>query len=148
MKHIPVIRLTMVREGTVKYESNAIKSPEDAVKIFENFLEQKGYLDRENFMMMTLNTKNKTIGLNMVSVGSLNSSIVHPREVFKLAILQNARSIIVAHNHPSGDTNPSKEDIELTKRLVEAGEILGIDVLDHLVIGDDYTSLATEGYIK
>ena len=99
-------------------------------------------------MMMTLNTKNKTIGLNMVSVGSLNSSIVHPREVFKLAILQNARSIIVAHNHPSGDTNPSKEDIESTKRLVEAGKILGIDVLDPLVIGDDYTSLATEGYIK
>ena len=83
-----------------------------------------------------LDARNQLLGINTVSVGTLNSSIVHPRECFKPAILMGAASIILAHNHPSGDTTPSREDIELTKRLRDAGEILGIEVLDHLIITD------------
>ncbi len=96
---------------------------------------------------MTLNTKNNITGINVVSIGSLNSSLVHPREVFKAAILGNAAAIILAHNHPSGDPSPSPEDLEITRRLVEAGKILGIEVLDHVIIGDRWESLKERGSV-
>lgn len=98
---------------------------------------------------MCLNTKNNVVAVHRCHVGSLNSSIVHPREVFKSAILNNAASVIVAHQHPSGDIKPSMEDINVTKRLVEAGKLLGIEVLDHLVVNSDksFTSLKERGYI-
>ena len=84
----------------------------------------------------------------MVSVGSLNKAIVYPREVFKKAILSNAANVLAFHNHPSGDTEPSQQDIQLTYRLVEAGELLGIKLLDHLIIGDGtFTSLKEKGYL-
>ncbi len=89
--------------------------------------------DREKFIAVHLNTKNQIISYEVVSVGSLNASIVHPREVFKGAILSNAASVIICHNHPSGDPNPSKEDTQLTNRLEEAGKILGIEILDHVI---------------
>ena len=89
-----------------------------------------------------LDTKNNIIGVEEISIGNLNSSIVHPREVFKQAIKRSSSSIILVHNHPSGDPNPSKEDINITKRLVECGDLLGIRVLDHIIIGDNkHTSL-------
>lgn len=84
-----------------------------------------------------MDTKNQPTFVNVVSIGTLNSSLVHPREVFKVAILGNSVSIIVAYNHPSGDPTPSKEDITITARLKEAGKIIGIDILDHLIIGED-----------
>ena len=87
--------------------------------------------------MLCFNTKNAVVGAFEVSKGSLNSSIVHPREVFKRAILSNANAILVAHNHPSGDLNPSSEDINMTKRLESAGDIIGIKVLDHLIVGEN-----------
>ena len=93
-------------------------------------------LDREQFIIACLNTKNEPTGISVVAVGSLNKAIVHPREVFKTAILSNAASIIAFHNHPSGETTPSQQDIQLTNRLYEAGELLGIKLLDHLIIGD------------
>ncbi|KOS62234.1 DNA repair protein RadC [Lysinibacillus sp. FJAT-14222] len=98
---------------------------------------------------MCLNTKNNVIAVHRCHVGSLNASLVHPREVFKSAILNNASSVIVAHQHPSGDIAPSKEDINVTKRLAEAGKLLGIKVLDHLVVNSDtsFTSLKERGYI-
>ena len=98
---------------------------------------------------MCLDTKNKVTGLFKVSQGSLNSSIVHPREVFKRALMQNSNSIILAHNHPSGDVTPSGEDISITRRLQEAGDILGIKVLDHLIIGAGgrYKSFKEDGII-
>lgn len=100
------------------------------------------FLDREHFRVITLSTKNHVLGIDEVSVGSLNSSIVHPREVFKKAVEKSAAAIIMVHNHPSGDPEPSREDIQVTKRLVEAGKVLGIDVLDHIIIGDSkYKSL-------
>ena len=95
---------------------------------------------------MALDARNRPIGCNTVSVGSLSASIVHPREVFKFAILANASSIILAHNHPSGDVSPSQDDKELTRRIVEAGTLMGIDVLDHLIVGNgDFLSMKERG---
>jgi DNA repair protein RadC len=98
---------------------------------------------------MMLNTKNQVVGLHRAHVGSLNASIVHPREVMKCAILNNAASIIVSHQHPSGDPTPSREDIDITKRLAEAGRILGIEVLDHVIVTHtgNHVSLKEKGYL-
>lgn len=97
--------------------------------------------------MICLNTKNKVIGVFEISHGNVNSSIVGTREVFQKALLANAVSIIFLHNHPSGDCTPSRQDIEITKKLSEAGKLMGIEVLDHLVIGDRYCSLKEKGYL-
>jgi len=104
-------------------------------------------LDREHFWALALNTKNQLLRLFEVSVGSLNASIVHPRELFKDAVRASAASLVVVHNHPSGDPTPSGADIQLTRRLVKAGDVLGIDVLDHVVIGSggEYASLKESG---
>jgi len=116
-----------------------VKCPQDVANIL---MDEMRYLDRENFRTVSLNTKNRVLGIDSVSVGSLNSSLVHPREVFKTPIRRSAASIILVHNHPSGDPAPSREDINVTRRLVEAGRILGIEVLDHLIVGDGcFTSL-------
>ena len=126
--------------------SYAIKSPDDAATIGKEFM--RIHEEPEEYMyMICVNTKNRIIGVFEISHGSVNSSIVNPREVFQKALLANAVSIIVMHNHPSGDCTPSREDIEVTKRLVEAGKIVGVDVLDHLIIGDGYTSLKEKGYL-
>ncbi|HOO12208.1 MAG TPA: JAB domain-containing protein, partial [Bacillota bacterium] len=95
---------------------------------------------------LILNTKNKIVAAHEVSRGALNGSLVHPREVFKPAVLHNAAAIICFHNHPSGNPEPSKEDIETTNRLVEAGKIMGIEILDHIIVSDDgYASLKERG---
>ncbi|MDD5244111.1 MAG: JAB domain-containing protein, partial [Syntrophorhabdaceae bacterium] len=98
--------------------------------------------------LILLNTRNKIIGLSTVSIGTLNASLVHPREVFKDAIRHSASSVVIAHNHPSGDPEPSEEDLKITRRLVESGKILGIEVLDHIIIGKDtFVSLKTKGLL-
>lgn len=135
----------MVKESSFLYQTRQILSPNDA---YEMIKEQLEGLDREQFIIACLNTKNEPTNISVVSVGSLNKAIVHPREVFKTAILSNAASIMAFHNHPSGDTTPSDQDIQLTNRLYEAGELLGIKVLDHLIIGDgSFTSLKEKGYL-
>jgi len=107
-----------------------------------------GDYDREALVVLTFDTKNKINSITVASIGSLNSSIVHPREVFKTAILSNSASIIIGHNHPSGDPSPSKEDISITSRLKECGKILGIELLDHVIIGDNnYISLKEKGLL-
>jgi DNA repair protein RadC len=122
-----------------------IRSPQDAAEILT---EQLRYLQKEHFICLFLNTKNHVIAQETLSMGSLNASIVHPREVFRAAMKCSSAAIICAHNHPSGDPTPSPEDIALTSRLMQAGEIVGIDVLDHLVIGDSsYVSLKEKGYM-
>ena len=93
-------------------------------------------LKKEKFTAIYLNTKNAIIKTETVSLGSLNGSLIHPREVFKTAILETAAGVIIAHNHPSGDPSPSLEDLQVTKRLIEAGEIVGIKLIDHVVIGE------------
>lgn len=125
-----------------KYElPRAIMNPEDAYKAIIEItsVEEEA---QEVFGILILNTKNKIVAVHEVSRGTLNSSLVCPREVFKPAVLHNAAAIVCFHNHPSGDPEPSKEDIKTTKRLIEAGEIMGIKIFDHIIVGDDgYVSL-------
>ena len=135
MVKIENVRIKLVRESAGLYCNNYISSPEDAAEIAAKFFEDMA-TDREVFAVMLLNTKNRVIGINVVSVGSLTASVVHPREVFKAACLANATNIILTHNHPSGDPAPSKEDISITSRLVQAGRLMDIPVLDHIIIGD------------
>lgn len=142
MKNIPVVKCQLVKESSVSADPGAITSPSAAAAILSNYLDGA---DREHFVVLMLNTKNKPIGINTVSIGTINSSLVHPREVFKPAILASAAGIILGHNHPSGDTQPSREDREITKRLKEAGDLLGIQVLDHVIIGDSFLSLREQG---
>jgi DNA repair protein RadC len=105
-------------------------------------MEEMRYYKKEYFKIVLLNTKNEIISSENVSIGTLNSSLVHPREVFIMAIKKSAASIVLLHNHPSGNSQPSKEDISITKRLSEAGKIIGIDVIDHIILGNGtYTSL-------
>ncbi len=133
----------MVKEGNISTERNQICSPRDVFELVRGIVQDA---DREYFLAITLDTKNRVTGVNVVSIGDLNSSLVHPREVFKLAILASAAAIIVAHNHPSGDATFSAEDKEVTRRLTEAGKILGIEVLDHIVIGDGtWASMKEQG---
>lgn len=94
-------------------------------------------LKKESFTALYLNTKNALLRMETVSLGSLNGSFIHPREVFKTAVLESAASVIIAHNHPSGDPSPSKEDIEVTQRLIDAGRIMGIELIDHVIIGEE-----------
>ena len=144
-KRINIVSIKMVKESSFQYLARQILSPSDA---YEMIKEQLEGLDREQFIIACLNTKNEPTNITVVSVGSLNKAIVHPREVFKTAILSNAASVMAFHNHPSGDTTPSDQDIQLTHRLVEVGELLGIKLLDHLIIGDgSFTSLKEKGYL-
>ncbi|MCG8485579.1 MAG: DNA repair protein RadC [Clostridia bacterium] len=122
-----------------------VSSPREVAYLF---IEKMRYFKKEFFKVLLLNTKNEIIMIDEVSVGNLNSAIVHPREVFTNAVRKSASSVILVHNHPSGNPNPSSEDVETTKRLVEAGRILGIEVLDHLIIGDgEYFSLRESSMI-
>ncbi len=122
-----------------------IKSPKDVIDIFINDMR---FLEKEHFKVVFLNTKNEIIAFETISIGSLNASIVHPREVFNRAIKKSSAAVILLHNHPSGNPEPSKEDINITRRLIEAGKIIGIEVLDHIIIGDgDYFSLKENSLI-
>ena len=122
-----------------------IKTPDDAAALV---MEEMRHFDREHFRAILLNTKNQVIGTDKVSVGTLNSSVVHPRELFRNAIKRGAASVILLHNHPSGDPAPSREDKDITHRVMEAGKIIGIEVLDHIIIGDNkFISLKAHGLI-
>ncbi|GIN38659.1 UPF0758 protein YsxA [Heyndrickxia oleronia] len=134
------------RIGNLTYNDRyIIRSPEDAANYVMNDLR---FLSQEHFVCIYLSTKNQVIHQQTIFIGSLNASIVHPREVFKEAFRRSAASIICIHNHPSGDPGPSREDIEVTKRLVECGKIIGIEILDHLIIGDKkFVSLKEKGYL-
>ncbi|MET3196277.1 DNA repair protein RadC [Bacillus sp. OAE603] len=126
-------------------ERFVIKSPDDCAKFM---MDEMRFLEQEHFICLYLNTKNQIIARETIFKGSLNASIVHPREVFKEAFRRSASSIICLHNHPSGDPTPSREDIEVTKRLVECGKIIGIELLDHIIIGEHkYISLKEKGYV-
>lgn len=130
------------------YKSNdkyVIRSPEDGA---DYIMEEMRNLNQEHFIALFLNTKNQIIHRQTIFIGSLNAAIVHPREIYREAVKRSAASIIVAHNHPSGDPEPSQEDIHVTRRLVESGKMIGIDLLDHLIIGDrKFVSLKEKGYL-
>ncbi len=121
-----------------------ISSPADVERLLRGRIAS---LDRENFVVMLLNTKNEVIETSTVSVGTLSASLVHPREVFKPAVRASAASVVLAHNHPSGKVEPSREDREVTRRLGQAAGILGIEVLDHVIVGDGYFSMKEHGML-
>lgn len=135
-KRVGIVSLKLVKENSVLYETRTIRSPYDAYKLIKNFLIDS---DREKFVVACLDTKNQPVNISVVSIGSVNSAIVHPREVFKVAMLSNASKIICFHNHPSGNLKCSKEDENITNRLKECGEILGIELVDHIIVGDNDT---------
>lgn len=137
---INVVRLEVVKEKSVEYGTRQIRCAEDLADLGQKLL---GKADREVFIVVCLNSQNGINAINVVSIGSLTASIVHPREVFKLAVISNAASIALMHNHPSGSVKPSKEDIEITKQLIEAGKLLDIDVVDHIIVseGNHYSFL-------
>ena len=137
----------LVRESSAKYKNKVVQCADDAADIAWQYLSDR---DRETLIVLLLDSQNNCIGINEVSMGSLTQSVTHPREVFKPAILSNAAAIILAHNHPSGKTNASKSDIEITEQMVKAGKILGIGVLDHVIVGYNTmrTSIKEEGRVN
>jgi DNA repair protein RadC len=144
---IPGFRIALVREPGVKLaERPEVRVPAQAAPMLAQFI---GDADREVFVIAMLTIRHRVLGLHTVSVGCLTSNLVHPREVFKPAILAGSAALLVAHNHPSGDPEPSAEDVALTRRLVSAGQLLGIEILDHLVLGEAgrYVSLRERGVL-
>ncbi|MGM0471350.1 MAG: RadC family protein [Bacillota bacterium] len=155
VKGVGVVKATQIRAAIelgqrIRVANQEVKqvitSPQDVANLL---LAKLSFVSREHFITLLLDTKNQVLAIEEVSVGSLSNSVVHPREVFKSAIKRSSAAIIVAHNHPSGNPEPSSADIAITKRLQEAGKIIGIEVLDHLIIGnEDYISLKESGHFK
>jgi len=138
------VSLRLVREGRDDYSAVKIEQPKD---IYE-FMNDLKHSDRERFYSVFLNARNEVINCEEVSTGSANSTLVHPREVFKSALLSSCTAIVLVHNHPSGNSSPSSDDITMTRRLYECGELLGIDVLDSVIIGEDsYYSFRETGLL-
>ena len=136
--------LKIVRERRQGY--GTVRRVRDAAQVYEAFREEFSQLDREMLVVLLLDGKNQVLGFNVVSIGSLTAALVHPREVFKPVILANAAAVILLHNHPSGSAEPSAEDRALTERLEHAGELLGIRVLDHIILGDGQYRSKGEGW--
>ncbi len=136
-------RMEVVRENAPDWVTTRFTSPSQIFEVFKGLqLETK-----EHFISLHLDGKNRIVCLDRVSVGSLNQSIVHPREVFKSACLSGAAAIILIHNHPTGDPVPSKEDLAITRRLKECGDLLGIKILDHIIVGETYLSMVEQGVL-
>ena len=131
---------------TPKTERFSIDSSDDVASLF---MEDLRYIKKEHFKSVLVNAKGEIISIEDVSIGELSSTVVHPREVFNMAIRKSAAAVIFVHNHPSGDPSPSQEDIRTTQRLIESGRILGIKVLDHIIIGDgEFSSMHGMGLIE
>ena len=124
----------------------SISSSDDIARLF---MEELRYARKEYFKSLLLSTKGDIISIEEISVGELSSTVVHPREVFTMAVRKSAAAVVFVHNHPSGDARPSDEDVETTQRLTDCGKLLGINVLDHIIIGDGlFSSMREMGYIK
>ncbi len=132
-------RLTvqLVREGP----QSTYPAGNSPAKIYAALKDDYASLGREHFLVIPLDVQNRILGVHVVSVGTLTSSLAHPREFFQVALLANAAAVIAVHNHPSGDTTPSRDDISVTKRLIDAGQLLGIPLRDHIIIGESYHSI-------
>ena len=132
---VPIVRCEIVRDGALKTDGRTATGPRQVAELVREFIGRGD--DREHFIMLAMDARNKVLAINLVSLGTLTASLVHPREVFKPAILAGAAGIVVAHNHPSGECRPSAEDRAATHRLKRAGEIIGIPLLDHVVVPQD-----------
>jgi len=146
MYRIRVYKLKLVQSSRRSVKVEIINTAEAAAHVFSTYLKGE---DREHFVLLMLDLKKRVIGIHTVSIGTLTQTVVHPREVFKAAILANAHAIIVGHNHPTGDATPSVADLDVTRELISAGEILRIPVLDHIIVGHNgkYISFLDEGLI-
>lgn len=132
-KMVKIVSCRLVREcPSVAYPTRRISGPDDLHDLVRPFLEDA---DREEMLLVCCDRKNQPTHIQVISVGTLSSSPAHPREIFKAAIIANSSGIFLSHNHPSGDPTPSSEDIDLTRRMKEAGDLLGIELLDHLIVG-------------
>ena len=143
---IPDERVDLVREIAARYGEKRIlgQSFKSARQVYDHFKIRLGTARQKEFHVLILDNKHRVIEEKMITLGTLNRSLIHPREVFAPAIELRAAAIILIHNHPSNDTNPSDQDIEITKRLYEVGNIMGIEILDHVIIGDNYFSFVDE----
>jgi DNA repair protein RadC len=143
---VPLFTTRLVRERTFDFATrDQLRSPADAAAVLGEYFRDR---DREEFVVAFLDTANTVTGLHVASVGGLASAIVEPRQVFKAALLANAAAVLLAHNHPSGNPEPSPEDVAVTRQLVGAGRVMGVPVRDHLILtGDGYTSLAERGLV-
>jgi DNA repair protein RadC len=130
-------------------EKTELRNPQEVSQHIRKIFRKLDRLDRnkEHFFLISLNTRSKVKFVELISIGTVSSSLVHPREVFRRSISRGATSVIICHNHPSGDPQPSDEDVTLTRRLIEAGKIIGIEVLDHIIIGAKSVSLKEKGII-
>lgn len=151
-KRINIFSLKLVKESAKIYnvdlDDKQITSPSSAVRIVNEVLDLEN-MPNEHFVILTLGTRNNILGVHTVHIGTLNEAIVHPRDIFQHALLTNANSIMCFHNHPSGDPSPSEADIVVTRRIVDAGRLLGIRVLDHVVIGrGQYHSLREKNGVR
>jgi len=148
MINISTFTLKVVREKTARYElERTIRNPMDCYNVATEVIKLHEQTE-ETMQMITLDVKCNMTGIFEVSRGALNSSIVHPREIYKRALLQNANSIVLMHNHPSGDVTPSHEDISITTRIAEAGKLMGVELLDHIIVGyRNYCSMKEKGII-
>ncbi len=144
-KYVPLVRLMMVKEKNISYMAESVSTPEKGAELARKIL---AGADREYCLVLSMDNQQKPLAMEIISIGTVDMAPVNPREVFKHAILANASNIIIIHNHTSGECTPSLSDMELTKRLIEAGEILGIPVVDHIIIGDGYLSFAEKDMLK
>lgn len=146
-RRAPMLRVQMVqlvREGSSPFVRRRLCSSSDVYVAFRDLC---AAADRESFWTILLDTKHRIIGIEEAAKGSLTCTVIHPREIYKSVLLANAAAVLFVHNHPSGDPTPSREDLEITRRLRDVGELLGVRVLDHVVIGHDkYVSLVEDGY--
>lgn len=145
-KKIDLISLKVCREKSIKYSNRKITNAEQAYGIVKEFI---GNTDREYFVVMNLNTKNEPCSIEICSIGLLNKTLVHPREIFKSAIITNADKIIIFHTHPSNSVEPSYEDIETTNILIKVSSIIKIPIIDHIIVGEsEFFSFAENGYLN
>ena len=135
--YVPLVRLTMVKEKELPYGGKRINEPELVAELAGQILKDA---DREYLLVISVDARSKPLAVEIVSIGTVNASLAEPREIFKHSIRNNAAGIILVHNHPSGDCEPSREDRRLTKRIEKCGELLGIEMYDHVIIGDGYYS--------
>jgi len=140
--YVPLKKIVVVREGCIATRP-VVSSSSDSKRLFRDYWIQQPENDQECFVVACLNTKNRVQSILQITTGTLAASLVHPREVFKPAIVQGSSSVILSHNHPSGDATPSQEDREVTKRLTESGDLLGITVLDHIIYGNGTGEVAS-----
>ena len=143
---IPCYKIQLIRDSRPDVVRVSATSPAAAAAILRTFL---GDPDVEHFVILLLDTVNRPVGLHTVAIGSLNSAYIRPADAFKAAILANASSVVLCHNHPSGDTTPSRDDLAVTRTLVAAGKLLELQVLDHIILGEDgqYLSMAERGLV-